>query len=122
MSDRKVLLDALTVGDIFHAEAPNGASLICLITSITESAIHARTVTTQTQLAFDRQTGVAESGDDKVPCTINSTAPLPVDIHHVMLGLDRKFRLERDPERLKLNEAEMRALLFVASHYASNPL
>jgi hypothetical protein len=122
MLDRKAELDKLAVGDIFHAEAPNGASLICLVVSILESTIQARTVTTQRQFKFDRHTGVAESGEDRVACTINSIAPLPVDIHNVMLGIDRKFRLERDPERLKLNEAEIRALLFVDSHYSSNPL
>src|SRR4051812_33722470 len=103
MRDRKELLGNLAIGDIFHANSPNGASLICLVVSVTESTIHARTVTTQTQLEFDRQTGVAVWGDDQVPCTIDSTAPLPVEIHNVMLGLDRKSRLERNPERFKLN-------------------
>jgi hypothetical protein len=122
MFDRETLLGRLAVGDIFHAEAPNGASLICLVVAVSEATIQARTVTTQTQLEFDRRTGIAQSGDDRVPCTINSAAPLPLDVHDVMLGIDRKFRLERDPERLKLNEAEIRALLFVASHYSANPL
>jgi len=46
-------------------------------------------------------------------------APLPVDIHNVILRIDRKFSLEQEPERLKLNDAEKRALLFVDSHYSS---
>ena len=73
-------------------------------------------------LVFDRQTGKAEWGDAQVVCTIDSVAPLPADIHNVMLGLDRKFRLERDLERIKLNDAEKRALVFVDSYYSSNPL
>jgi hypothetical protein len=122
MADRKTALGKLAVGDIFHAESPNGASLICLVTSVTETTIQARTVTTQRHLEFDRQTGIAEYGDEPIICTVDSTAPLPVEIHNVMLGIDRKFRLEQDPERLKLNDAEKRALVFVDSHYSSNQL
>lgn len=47
MDDRKDALRLLAVGEIFHAEAPNGASLICLTLAVTETGIHARTVTTQ---------------------------------------------------------------------------
>lgn len=120
MGDRNAALDALCIGDIFHAESPNGASLICLVMGVTDTTIHARTVTTQTYLDFDRRTGVAEWGDDRIPCTVDSVARLPADIHNEMLGIDRKFRLERDRERLKLTDAEKRALLFVDSHYSSN--
>src|SRR5947208_1324948 len=122
MRDRKAQLARLVVGDIFHANTPIGASLICLVVSVTESTIHARTVTSQMQVEVDRQTGVGVWGDDQVPCTIDSTAPLPVEIHNVMLGLDRKNRLERILERAKLNEAESHALGFVDTHYSSNPL
>lgn len=55
-------------------------------------------------------------------CTIDSMEPLPVDIHNVILGLDRKLRLVRDVERLKLNGAEKQALIFIDSYYSSNPL
>ena len=120
MADRGAALNDLTVGDVFHAESPNGASLICLVMAVTKTTIQARTVTTQTHLEFDRQTGIAEWGDERVPCVVDSVAPLPVDIHNVMLGIDRKFRLEQDSERLKLNDAEKRALIFVESHYSSN--
>src|SRR5262249_502900 len=113
MADRKTALDNLTVGGIFHAESPNGTSLICLIIAVTRTTIQARTVTTQKHLEFDRQTGVAEWGDEAVLSTVDSVAPLPVDIHNVILRIDRKFSLEQEPERLKLNDAEKRALLFV---------
>lgn len=122
MTDRKAALTNLVGGDIFHAESPNGASLICLVISVTEVTIHARTVTTQKHLEFNRQTGIAKWGDEAVPCIVDSVAPLPVDIHNVILGIDRKFRLEREPERLKLNDAEKQALLYVDSHYSSNQL
>jgi hypothetical protein len=138
MSDREALLRRLVVGDIFHArflpvDQP-GPSLICLVTSVTESSIQARTVTTQFVFQFDVKTGEAESIDEraflrqkeeKAVCAIVSIAPLPVDIYNVMLGIDRKFRLEsvdRNPERIKLNDAEKQALIFAASHYPENPL
>jgi hypothetical protein len=120
MTDRAAALNNLAVGDIFHAESPNVASLICLVMAVTKTTIQARTVTHQMHLEFDRQTGVAEWGDNRVPCVVDSVTPLPVDIHNVMLGLDRKMRLEQDPERFKLNDAEKRALIYVDSHYSSN--
>ena len=120
MADRAAALKNLAVGDIFHAECPNGASLICLVMAVTKTRIQARTMTHQIYLEFDRKTGVAKWGD--VPCVVDSVAPLPVDIHNVMLGLDRKMRLEQDPERFKLNDAEKRALIFVDSYYSSNRL
>jgi len=39
-----------------------------------------------------------------------------------MLGLDRKMRLEHELERIKLNDDEKRALIFIDSHYSTNPL
>lgn len=39
-----------------------------------------------------------------------------------MRGLDRKFRLESNIERLKLTDDEREALLFVASYYPKNLL
>jgi hypothetical protein len=65
---------------------------------------------------------VAEWGDDAVPCTIDSVEPLPPDIYKVMRGMDRKFRLETNEERLKLSEAEKHALVFIYSHYRANKL
>jgi hypothetical protein len=121
-SNRASLIRALVVGDIFHAEAPNGASLICLTTDVSDSFSDARTVTTQQRLRFDRTTGVAELGKERVPCPIDSVAPLPLDIHNVILGLDRKSRLTHRVEHVKLNDAEINALLFVDSYYAENPL
>jgi hypothetical protein len=122
MQDRESELRKLSVGDIFHAQSPNGASLICLILSVTEEMIQSRTVTTQVYLEFDRRTGVAKWGDEPIICTIDSIMPLPVEIHNTMLEIDRKFRLERNLERLRLTEAEKRALVFVARHYPSNQL
>ncbi len=130
-TNREASLRRLVVGDIFHAASPCGASLICLVTAVTETTIHARTVTTHIAFEFDRANGTADWGDeDPDHCAIDSTAPLPAEIHAVMLGIDRKYRpdpddlewLERDPERYRLSEAEKNALLFVAKYYPANPL
>jgi hypothetical protein len=122
MADRKTALMSLGVGDIFHAESPNGASLICLVLSVTETAIEARTVTRHTYLVFDRQTGIAKLGHEPVLCTIDSIAPLPEEIHNVMLGIDRKFGPGSNVENVKLTRAEIDAFVFISSHYSSNPL
>jgi hypothetical protein len=114
-----VLISRLAVGDIFHADTSSGdgASLICLVMSVSETIISARTVTSQYHLEFDRRTGIGKWGGDSV-CRINSVTPLPLEHHNTMLGLDRKMRLERDPERFKLCEAEKKALIYAAKHYA----
>src|SRR5262245_8364161 len=120
MTDLASALKRLIVGDIFHGRCPNTASLICLVEAITDDRIQARRITTQCHLEFDRSTGATLGRE--IPCFIDSIAPLPVDIHNVMLGLDRKMRLELDRERFKLSKDEKDALRFVASHYSSNLL
>jgi hypothetical protein len=132
MMDRATLLSKLVVGDIFHAAGSHRPSLICLTMSVTEAIIRARTVTTQFHFDFDRKTGIAEFsartigipewGDEIESCTIDSITPLPVEIHNVMLAIDRKSRLERDPERVKVTSDELRALRFVHFFYPSYPL
>lgn len=125
MPDRMTSLMRLAAGDIFHAEAPNGASLICLVVSTSETAIHARRVTTQEDLTFDRKTGISEDG------VIDSVAPLPAEIHDTFLALDNKYKalMEidekdrfKDPGKFALSAAEKKALLFIDEHYSANPL
>lgn len=118
--DRSEVLSHLVVGDIFHATGRNGAIYICLIEAVTGNKIKARRVTTQEHVEFDRGTGAILG--DEAPCTIDSIAPLPVMIHNIMLGLDRKMRLQSDPEKYKLNKEEIEAISFVNEYYPSNPL
>ena len=115
MGDRREKLSRLLPGDIFHATCPNQASLICLVEAVGDDRIEARRVTTQDHVTFD-SAGRTLSDDPEVRCTIDSIAPLPVDIHNVLLGLDRKMRLRFD----KLNRAEKDALLFIADFYPAN--
>ncbi|HUA55674.1 MAG TPA: hypothetical protein VMB81_26045 [Candidatus Sulfotelmatobacter sp.] len=122
MTDRQTLLQRLEVGDIFHAGTAEDHSLICLVMVVTDSSIEVRTVTNNVRLTFDRRTGVAHWGETAARCVIDSVAPLSREMHAVMLGLDRKMRLEQDPERFKLDEAEKRALIFVDSYYRDNPV
>ena len=131
MADRRALLANLSVGDIFHAECPNGASCVCLVLALDDIAIQARRVTTQENLKFNRETGVEQVTDEQTPAVINSVAPLPVEIHDALLKLDQKYKAlmtmdEKsrftDPERLRLTDAEKKALIFVNSHYSSNLL
>jgi hypothetical protein len=122
MAERENLLRNIVPGDIFHGHWPNGASLICLVTRVEGSVIEARTVTSQYELMFDRDTGQELHGDQKGLGIIDSVAPLPLDVHNIFLGLDRRMRLERNSERMKLSEAEKKAILFVDEYYSSNPL
>jgi hypothetical protein len=118
MADRGAKLSRLLPGDIFHAECPSGASLICLVVAITDGRIEARRVTTQDHVTFELSTGLSLPDDGEARCMIDSIAPLPVDIHNIMLGLDRKMRLRFQ----KPDGAEKDALLFVADFYPAHPL
>jgi hypothetical protein len=131
MADRKTLLANLSVGDIFHAECPSGATCICLVLALDAAAIQARRVTTQESLKFDRQTGIEKRPEGQELAVISSVTALPAEINDVLLKLDQKYGAlmgmdEKsrfaDPERLRLTDAEKRALLFVESHYSSNRL
>jgi len=131
MADRKAALRNIVVGDIFHAAAPNGASLICLTRRVTKTTILARSVTTQSYGEFNRVTGVEDC--EGTPGTINSVAPLPADIHEIMVGLDQRYReveyrLAEDPdgpwdaEQSKLTDDQKRGLLFTGPFYRENPI
>jgi hypothetical protein len=89
-----------------------------LVEHTTDDRIEARRVTTQDHVTFELSTGLSLPDNGEARCTIASIAPLPVDIHNVMLGLDRKMRLRFE----KLNQAEKDALRFVADFYPANPL
>lgn len=118
MTDRERALDSIVPGDIFHGESSNGASLICLALEVGETTIEARRVTTQDHISFNRKTGITASGNN----WIDSAAPLPPEIHQIMLGLDAKSRYARGLEDMRLSIDEKRALVFVASFYPANPL
>jgi hypothetical protein len=121
VADRKIMLSKLVAGDIFQADGPNGARVPCLIYAVTAKIIKARAVTTQAHYEFNRETGIGNwRGGNSI--IINSIAPLPVEIHNIMLGMDRKYRLLHDIEGAALTDDEIRALLFLSEHHLSNQL
>lgn len=123
--DRRTSLAAIVVGDLFHATSPNDASLICRALEVSGSAIRARTVTSQYELEFDRATGVAMPyiEGERVPCTVDSVAPVPDEVRAALLGLDAIYSDERHKDEVhKLTETERRALVFAALFYPANPI
>ena len=92
MPNRESLLRGLAVGDIFHAEYPNGASCICLVTSVGETTICARRVTTQENLAFNRRAGLEETAADQPQAVIDSVEPLPSEVHKVFLEMNKNMK------------------------------
>ena len=131
MTDRSVCLGNLSVGDIFHAEYPNGASCICLVLSVDDATIYAKRITTQHTLSFNRGTGVEEVAPGEPEAVIDLVAPLPPEVHNTFLEMNKKYETLmamdevsrfQDLERHKLSEAEKKALIFVYSHYPSNAL
>ena len=131
MTPREIALQNIEVGDVFHALAASGGSLICLAISITDSTIRAKTVTTQLYYNFDRHSGIAiwkgegvpEWNDEEVSCTIDSVARLPNDILEIVMGLDRKFsQPDRESGYYRLTTEEKRALILIGKFYPSNPI
>ena len=128
MVDRERALSNLAVGDFFHAGSSNGASLICLVTSVSEGTIYARQITSQDDLKFDRNSGI-DLTDSRA--RIDCVAPFPQEMHDAFLELDHRLRIFREMDRkgtepdwglCKLTAAERRALLSLDQHVSSNPI
>jgi hypothetical protein len=119
MSNRETALRKLAIGDIFHATDAHEASLICLVISLTDGKIDAKTVTTQIHIRFDLGTGRGFWGPESELCWIDSITRLPEEIYQSLRNLDRRYQVGGDP---RLREDEKRALVFVDTFYAENPL
>lgn len=87
--------------------------MICLVESVGPDRIEARRITTQEQVTFDIGTAANIEGPGS---RLVSIMPLPVEVHDVLLGLDRRMRLGTMP----LSEAEKEALQFVADFYSAH--
>lgn len=129
MDDRAAALRNLSVGEIFHARNPEtGASLICLVTGLDDVTIYARRIHTQDDVRFDRNTGLRlGKGQTKIDCV----APLPPDVHNVLLKFDQRYQnahaLIRQGVEVDLREArytpdERYANDFLDRHVAENPI
>jgi hypothetical protein len=130
MTDREAALKQIAVGDIFHARGTNGSSFPCLALQVRDEAIFARRVTTQSVHWFDRTKGYDR---DNPKIVIDSVAPLPDDIHEIMLSIDRLFReaeyrdaedpdWEPPEDYFHQSKDQIRALLFIADFYRKNQL
>ncbi|MGA8399308.1 MAG: hypothetical protein WB697_05425 [Stellaceae bacterium] len=128
MTDRESSLRKLAVGDIFHARSPNGASLVCLVTSVDDRTIYARRIHTQDDVRFDRTTGLRmPSARTRIDCV----APFPPDLHNIFLEVDRKHReltdltrqgVELTLDQTRMTDDEKRANLSINQHVADNPI
>lgn len=112
---QRIALGELGVGDLFHAEYPNGAKLIGLTLEVTAARIRGRDITRQEILDIDRLTGMSMPVGNHPPCKIFSTEQLPPELHEAMIGLDRKYGSGRTPtdEESKLTPAEKKALILI---------
>lgn len=113
---REELLGSLVAGDIFAADH------LCLVVSIETDVIHARRLIVREERSFCRRTGEEITAGRQGKAAILSVEPLPVEVHEMILWLDRKNRLHTDISKAKLTDAEKNALLFVSDHYDSNPI
>jgi hypothetical protein len=83
MANREAVLHNIKVGDIFHAEAPNGASMPCQALTITDKAIEAQRMFMPGEiLRFDRTIGLEQG---KKGGAWKTVIPLPDDIARLIL-------------------------------------
>jgi hypothetical protein len=126
MTDRENALRKLAVRDIFHARSPDGASLVCLVTSVDDGTIYARRIHTQDDVRFDRTTGLRmPSARTRIDCV----TPFPPEIHDIFLEMDRKYGgltaltgqgVELTLDQTRMTSDEKRANLSINAHVAAN--
>ena len=115
MSDLRSKLRLLVAGDVIRGHDLGGAILICLVEAVWADRVETRRVSTQDHVTFAIETGQEV---DNPESRLDSLEPLSVEMHNVLLGLDRKMRLGKLP----LSEAEKAALQFVADIYSAHPV
>ena len=115
LSDLRSKLSWVVPGDLVHGRDEGQQSWVCLVESVGPERIEARRITTQEHLAFDSETG---ANIDAAGCRLDSIMPLPLDVHDVLLGLDRKMRLGNR----QISAAEKAALDFATEVYRAHPL
>jgi hypothetical protein len=124
MTKREAAVGSITVGDVFHATSPNGASLICLALEVTDTAIISQILTSMYELKFDRKTGAAERDfhGEHVACTIDSVAPLPGDFKETLIAMYRAHSRKDKDDEPGLKDPEHRALVFAAQYFPAHPI
>ena len=110
------LLGNLVAGDLFHGSSTGGASLICIVTRVDDTRIYARRFTTGEDLIFDRVTGALIEDEHRRSAWIDTVEPLPIETHNVFLAMDRRYRLGRTFERVRLTPEEIAAMQDLDRH------
>jgi hypothetical protein len=83
MANREAVLRNITVGDIFHAESPNGAGMPCQALTITDKTIEAQRMFMPSEiLCFDRNNGLEEG---KKGGAWKTVIPIPDDMARLIL-------------------------------------
>ncbi len=124
MATRENDLRSIAAGDVFHATAPNGASLICLALEVTGVAIVSQILTSKYKLEFDRRTGIGERDfhGERVVCTIDSVAPFPDDFKETLIAMHRAHSNTKENEETGFKVSEHRALVFAAQYFPAHPI
>ena len=118
-------LKLLETGDILAARVPGGNNIPFLVVTADANSINARAITSQIPLVFDRSTGEALDDPDDHPrrvWRISCVQPLPLEIHQLMLSLDRRMRLGSNGITNPLDEGDKRALLYVGDYFEANAI
>jgi hypothetical protein len=117
-------LRALDTGDIFGATRERGNTLPFLVTSATETTVRARCMTSQFYVEFERHTGEGahEYEEGVAVFRIVTLQPLPVEMHALMLAVDRRMRLGSNGTTNPLDEGDKQVLLFLGDHWAAHPI
>ena len=124
MSTRETDLRSISAGDVFHAAAPNGASLICLALEVTDVAVVSQILTSTYELEFDRKTGIGERDfhGERVVCTIDSVAPFPDDFKDTLIAMHHAHSNKKENDEPGFKASEHRALVFAAQYFPAHPI
>jgi hypothetical protein len=117
-------LARLDIGDIFAAKVEGGNSLPFLVVAADADSIRTRCMTSQFPLVFERGEGVAVEIDDGRTRVwrISCMQPLPLEIHTLMLSVDRRMRLGSNGTTNPLDDGDKRALLYIGDHWDAHPI
>lgn len=121
---RSKKLAHLDTGDIFAARVEGGKSLPFLVVAAEVDSIKTRCMTSQFPLVFQRNDGVAvETRDGRTRVwRISCMQPLPLEIHNLMLSVDRRMRLGSNGTTNPLDEGDIRALVFIHDFWDEHPI